>query len=91
MASLKNFTELNCWQACQELKAFVLSITRKFPKHKKYDLVDNMRRAVRSSTRNIAEGFGRHTYKDNVHFVRMSRGSIYEVLDDFLTADLLAC
>ncbi len=47
-----------------------------------------MRRTARSSTRNIAEGFGRHSLKENVHFVRTSRGSLHEVLDDLLTAKL---
>ena len=47
-----------------------------------------MRRAARSTTRNIAEGFGRHHDKENIQFVRISKGSLTEVLDDAITAKL---
>jgi len=58
----------------------------KFPTHEKFDLVDNMKRAARSSTRNIAEGFGRHHHKENIQFCRISRGSLTELIDDLLIA-----
>jgi len=88
MATLNSFTELHCWQACQEVKLFIMQICKKFPKEEKFDLVDNVRRAARSTTRNLAEGFGKHTHKENIHFVRISRGSQYEVLDDIITAKM---
>jgi four helix bundle protein len=45
-----------------------------------------MNEAARSSTRNIAEGYGRHHHKENTQFCRMSRGSLYELHDDLITA-----
>jgi len=45
-----------------------------------------MRRASRSSTRNIAEGYGRYYYKENIQYCRQSRGSLYELIDDLITA-----
>lgn len=44
-----------------------------------------MRRAVRSTTENIAEGFGRFHYQKNIQFCRISRGSIFELMDQFIT------
>ncbi len=42
----------------------------------------NLRRASRSITRNIAEGFGRFHYKENIQFCRISRGSLFEIKED---------
>lgn len=86
MATYKSFEELECWKLCREVSRWVMGITKRFPKHEKYDLVDNMKRAARSSTRNIAEGFGRHHHGENMHFCRISRGSLFEVIDDLITA-----
>ena len=61
-------------------------MTKTFPKEEKYDLIGNMKRASRSSTRNIAEGFGRHHHRENVQFCRISRGSLTELIDDLVTA-----
>jgi four helix bundle protein len=48
-------------------------------------MTSNITRAARSATRNIAEGFGRYYYKERVKFAIMSRGSLYEILDDLIT------
>jgi four helix bundle protein len=45
-----------------------------------------MKRAARSTTQNIAEGFGRFHYKENLQFCRISRGSLYELIDDLITS-----
>lgn len=42
-----------------------------------------MRRAKLSMTNNMAEGFGRYHYQENIQFCRQSRGSICELIDDF--------
>src|SRR5690606_25603355 len=69
------------------VRLFVIAITKKYPIEEKYDLISNMKRAARSSTRNIAEGFGRHHHQENLQFCRISRGSLYELIDD-LTSSL---
>ena len=46
-----------------------------------------MRRASRSVTHNIAEGYGRFHYKENIQFCRVSRGSLHELLDQLITAN----
>lgn len=45
-----------------------------------------MKRATRSTTQNIAEKFGRFHYKENLQFCRISRGSLYELVDDLITS-----
>ncbi|MBN2703077.1 MAG: four helix bundle protein [Pontiellaceae bacterium] len=57
---MKDFRELKCWKACRELRQFVLAqIVPVLPSSEKYRLVDQIIRAARSTTANIAEGYGR--------------------------------
>lgn len=82
MASYTSFEELDCYQKCRALRKWI----HKFlgdNKIRDRDIVQNIMRAGRSTTRNIAEGFGRHHHKENMQYCRISRGSIHEILDDF--------
>jgi len=84
--SFKSFENLKCWQACREVRIFILGVVKSYPNEEKYSLVDNMKRAARSTTQNIAEVFGRFHYKENAQFCRISRGSLFELLDDLITS-----
>ena len=46
-----------------------------------------MIRASRSSTANIAEGYGRFHFQENIQFCRQSRGSLFELIDHILVAE----
>jgi len=84
--SINSFEDLECWKVCRESRKYVSEIIKKFPPEEKYALTDNMRRASRSITENIAEGYGRFHYQENIQFCRISRGSLYELMDQFITA-----
>ena len=84
--SLKSFEDLQCWQACREVRIFITELIKGYPKEEQYSIVDNMKRAARSTTQNIAEGFGRFHYKENLQFCRISRGSLFELADDLITS-----
>ena len=84
--SYKSFEDLQCWQACREVRVFITELVKSYPKEEQYSLVDNMKRAARSTTQNIAEGFGRFHYKENIQFCRISRGSLFEFTDDLITS-----
>jgi four helix bundle protein len=45
-----------------------------------------MKRAARSTTHNVAEGFGRFHFQENIQFCRISRGSLYELIDQLITS-----
>jgi four helix bundle protein len=47
---------------------------------------DQLLRAARSTTANVAEGYGRFHYLDNAKFCSNARGSCWEVLDHLITA-----
>lgn len=53
------------------------------PKEEDYSLKPRMKRGKLSTTNNIAEGYGRYHYQENIQFCRQSRGSICELIDDF--------
>ncbi len=86
MSKIKSFEDLECWKACVEVRIYISVLIKKFPVSEKFDLVSNMRRASRSPTRNIAEGYGRYHFQENIQFCRQSRGSLFELLDDLITA-----
>jgi four helix bundle protein len=68
------------------LRNEISNLVKKFPKEEKYRLVDQMLRASRSVTNNIAEGYGRFYYQENIQFCRQSRGSLYELMDHIIIA-----
>jgi len=45
-----------------------------------------MIRASRSVTANLAEGYGRYHYQENIQFCRTSRGSLTEIQDHIIVA-----
>jgi four helix bundle protein len=57
-----------------------------FPKEEEYRLKDQLLRASRSVPANIAEGYGRFHYHENIQFCRQARGSAYEIVDHLICA-----
>jgi four helix bundle protein len=83
---IKEFTDLNTWKESHKLVVLIYQITKKFPKEELHSLVNQMRRAVISITSNIAEGFGRQTYKEKVQFYYLAQGSLIELKNQILAA-----
>ena len=82
----KSFEDLKVWQMGREFRHEIYSISEKFPPEEKYHIRAQIRDAACSITANIAEGYGRYHYQENIQFCRISRGSINEVLDHLYTA-----
>ena len=81
---IKSFKDLKVWQEAHVLVILIYKITKDFPKEETYSLTDQMRRSSSSISSNIAEGFGRQTYKDKVHFFYQAQGSLTELEDQLL-------
>ena len=86
MEQVRSFEDLECWKACNDFRKFIRRITKNLPAEEKYELVSQMKRASRSVTNSIAEGYGRFHFKENTQFCRQSRGSLYELKDDLIIA-----
>ncbi|MEO8615947.1 MAG: four helix bundle protein [Luteolibacter sp.] len=85
--TIRTFEDLECWKACRELRVFVARVLFKaLPKEERYRLGDQILRAARSTTANIAEGYGRFHYLDNAKFCSNARGSCWETIDHMITA-----
>ncbi|MFV8345261.1 MULTISPECIES: four helix bundle protein [Flavobacterium] len=88
MSSIQSFEDLECWKAARELRLFVAqSIIPKFPIEEKYALTSQLRRSSRSIGDNIAEGYGRFHFQENIQFCRIGRGSLCESLNQVITAN----
>ena len=84
--SVSDFTDLECWQLARKLRHEVYKITRTFPKSEQFNLVKHLREAAVSVTSNIAEGYGRYHFQENLQFCRIARGSLCEIKDDLIAA-----
>ena len=78
---MSGFEDLEVYQKAREYRKSISKLTRSFPAEEKYRLVDQMIRASRSVTNQIAEGYGRYNYQESSQFCRIARGSLYELHD----------
>jgi four helix bundle protein len=83
---IRTFEDLECWKACRELRVFVAkTICPSFPKDERYRLGNQILRSARSTTANIAEGYGRFHYLDNAKFCSNASGSCRKTVDHLIT------
>jgi len=75
---MNDFRELIVWQKSIDLVDKVYQISNSFPKEEMYSLTSQIRRSAISIPSNIAEGFGRKSTPDFIHFLHIARGSLYE-------------
>jgi four helix bundle protein len=75
------FEKLDVYQDCREFRRRIYKLSALLPRDE-FKLKSQMRDAARSLTNCIAEGYGRYTYPDRIHFCRQSRGSLLEFVDD---------
>lgn len=75
--------DFELYSSARQFRRKVYQLIRQLPVEEKYCLGSQMRRAALSVTNNIAEGHGRWHYQENIHFCRIARGSIDELIDDF--------
>lgn len=83
---MKSFEELECWKKAAVVRANLSQLVKSFPSEEKFRLTDQIIRASRSVTANIAEGYGRYHYQEFTQYCRQSRGSLYELIDHLIVA-----
>jgi four helix bundle protein len=82
----KSFMELEVWQQARIFKMDLYVLLKQFPSDEKFGLTDQLKRASRSIASNIAEGYGRFSYKDQLHFCIQARGSLFECQNHIIDA-----
>ncbi len=80
---IHSFEDIEVYKLARKFANRINDLIKKLPKEEEYNLKGQMRRAKLSMTNNIAEGFGRFHFQENIQFCRESRGSICELIDDF--------
>ena len=85
--TVKSYRDLIAWQKARELVKEEYLLTANFPVGERFGLVSQMDRAVVSVPSNIAEGYGRATTQDYLHFLRIARGSACELETQLVLAE----
>lgn len=76
---IESYRDLEAWKLAIRLTRFICRASEQFPQEERFGLTSQIRRAAVSVASNIAEGWGRGTTSDYARFLRMARGSIFEV------------
>jgi four helix bundle protein len=84
MSKIGSFEDLYVYQKAREFSRKVAELVKRLPEKERNKLKDQMTRARRSITNNIAEGYDRFHYQENIQYCRQSRGSICEIIDDVI-------
>ncbi len=81
-----NFRELEVWKDAYALVRDIYLICQELPEDEKFGLKSQIQRSAVSIPSNIAEGSGRTTDKEFLHFLNIAISSSYE-----LETQLLLC
>lgn len=76
---VRSYEDLDAWQMGVQIAEDTYRATQDFPKDETFGLRSQMRRASVAVASNIAEGWGRNSRKDYIRFLRIARGSLYEL------------
>lgn len=87
MAEIKTYKDLLIWQKGILLAEHAYVLTKDFPQDEIYSLTNQIKRSAVSISGNIAEGYGRNSTKSYVNFLKIARGSLYELETQLILAD----
>ena len=79
VSEIRSYRDLKAWQKAMELSRRIYAETKALPREEAYGLTAQIRRAAVSVPANIAEGWGRNVRRDYLRFLRIARGSVFEV------------
>ncbi len=82
-----SFEKLNVYVVARKLVTGIYRLQKKFPVEEKYALGDQIRRSAVSIVSNIAEGSGRESFKEKVHFLEIAFGSLTESFSQLQIAE----
>ncbi len=83
---MNDFRNLLVWHKAHALAIAVHRATVAFPGHERFGLTAQLRRSAIAVPANIAEGCGRHTRRDEAHFLQIAFASACELEAELLMA-----
>lgn len=84
------YSGLIAWPKGIDLVEAVYKVSREFPKEEIYGLTAQLRRAAASVPSNIAEGQGRKSTREFLHYLSIAHGSLRELETQLLIAARLS-
>lgn len=87
MDTAKSFKDLLVWQKAHAWVLQVYRLTTEFPPDERFGLTSQLRRAARSVSSNIVEGFKRRSTGDKLRFLNIAEASLAEATYQLLLAD----
>ena len=76
--NLFSFEKLDAYQEARKLAVEVYKLIQELPSYERFDLGSQLRRSIISVTSNIAEGCGRVSLREKIHFLEIAYGSMLE-------------
>jgi len=73
--------ENDVWKMARQLRSEIYKAGKTFPRDETCAPISHMRCPAISVTGNIAEGYGRYYFQENMQLGRQSRASAYELRD----------
>lgn len=86
---MHQFEKLKIWQKAMDIAVNVYEISSLLPNDEKYNLIHQIKKCAVSIPSNIAEGSGRNSDKEFVHFLGISNGSTFELITQLILAKRL--
>ena len=77
--AVQRYQYLAAWQEARSLVREIYVLTKSFPSDERFGLTSQIRRSAVSVPSNIAEGYGRGSKNDYSRFLRIARGSLFEI------------
>jgi four helix bundle protein len=89
MGEINSYKELLIWQKGMQIAKLTYSLASDFPNDEIYSLTNQVKRSCVSVPSNIAEGYGRNSTLSYMNFIKISRGSLYELETQLILAKRL--
>ena len=83
------YRKLKVYHQSKEIVVEIYNLSKHFPPQESYGLTNQIQRAAVSIPSNIAEGMGRFSIKERLHFIEISYGSLMEVMCQLEIAETL--
>lgn len=81
---MNKFEDLHIWKKSMDLVEYVYLVSKELPNEERFGLISQIRRCSVSIPSNIAEGAGRNSKKEFVHFLSIANGSTSELKTQLL-------
>lgn len=86
---MHQFEKLKIWQKAMDIAVSIYEISSLLPSDEKFNLIHQIKKCAVSIPSNIAEGSGRNSEKEFLHFLGIANGSTFELITQLILAKRL--